>query len=509
MRCLGSERATAVVVVLVVLLGSDVAYTDPCAGGAAPHSLQQPEYEPSVRPEGDFMASFVQSFLHTVQPRPFPEDLVLEIVKDGGKANPEFIKDVLRYEIGFLVCAAIGILYIVLMPIVGLFLACCRCCGNCGGKMHQKQASSIHCRRRTLYWATFVTTVIILAGNICMFRSNEAFKVSVDKSTVELNKAINNISTFITAVPQQVQFVVNESYATIQEVSNNLDGIGLQLGSSFQKKFEAKFTPALHSLDIMDQEVVNNSVLLNKLNTSLTRLESSFSTIQRDIDAVKKQINKTLSEPDCTNCASVRPELNALTVDTSIRTSSLDELQAAMNEIIKADLKSKIKEIEEQFKNIPGSVANDTREFVRTSKTQLEEIKGQISKVTTKLPLSGLNDVLNQLEMVQGSIDTYTPEVENAEYIRWCVCLTLCCVVLWVVLCNILALALGPLGLKPKVEPTKRSSTSNCGGTFFMIAGFSFLISWLFMLLVLILFLIGGNAYTLMCKTWRDGELLK
>lgn len=66
------------------------------------------------------------------------------------------------YEIGFLVCAIIGVLYIILMPIVGLILACCRCCGNCGGKMYQKQTSSIHCRRRTLYWGLFTTTIIIL-----------------------------------------------------------------------------------------------------------------------------------------------------------------------------------------------------------------------------------------------------------------------------------------------------------------------------------------------------------
>lgn len=68
----------------------------------------------------------------------------------------------LVYEVGFLVCAAIGVLYIVLMPVVGFFLACCRCCGNCGGKMYQKQTSLIHCRRRTLYWSAFITTFIIL-----------------------------------------------------------------------------------------------------------------------------------------------------------------------------------------------------------------------------------------------------------------------------------------------------------------------------------------------------------
>lgn len=35
-----------------------------------------------------------------------------------------------------------------------------------------------------------------------MFRSNEAFKVSVDRSPAELSKTIDNIHTFITNIPQ-------------------------------------------------------------------------------------------------------------------------------------------------------------------------------------------------------------------------------------------------------------------------------------------------------------------
>lgn len=483
-----------------------------CPEGAAPHSLEQPEYEDAVRPEGDFMAPFVQSFLNTVQPKPFPKDLVLEVVQNPGNTltNQEFIKEVLMYEVGFLVCAAIGILYIVLMPIVGLFLACCRCCGNCGGKMHQKQTSSVHCRRRALYWATFVTTVIILAGNVCMFRSNEALKVSVDNSTVELNKAINNINIYLTSVPEQVQDVVDESYVTIQRVTNNLDAIGPQLGSEIQKQFESTFTAALQSLVALDQEVVNISAHLNNLNASMTSLESSGNKVQADLTAVKKQIHSTLSSESCSNCASMKPELNKLTVDTSINTPIHNELQAALNEVINADLNSKVKEVEVQFKNIPLTVSNDTKEVVQSSKIQLEEIKSQISKVTTELPLSGLNDIKTELEQVRRNIDLYSPEIERAEYIRWCVCIALCCVVLLVVVCNLLGLALGPIGLTPKVEPTKRSCVSDCGGTFFMMgAGFSFLFSWLFMILVLLLFLVGGNAYTLLCKTWNNGELLK
>lgn len=40
------------------------------------------------------------------------------------------------------------------------------------------------------------------AGNICMFISNEKLKASVDHSPQQLNKTIDNINTFVTAVPK-------------------------------------------------------------------------------------------------------------------------------------------------------------------------------------------------------------------------------------------------------------------------------------------------------------------
>lgn len=51
---------------------------------------------------------------------------------------------------------------------------------------------------------------------------------------------------------------------------------------------------------------------------------------------------------------------------------------------------------------------------------------------------------------------------------RWSICVLLCCMVLLVVLCNVIGLLLGPLGLKESVLPTQRSSLSNAGGNFFM-----------------------------------------
>ncbi|NXN63830.1 PRM1A protein, partial [Himantopus himantopus] len=67
-----------------------------------------------------------------------------------------------------------------------------------------------------------------------------------------------------------------------------------------------------------------------------------------------------------------------------------------------------------------------------------------------------------------------------------------------------------PLGLKESVLPTQRSSLSNAGGNFFMAGvGFSFIFSWLLMLLVLITFVVGGNIYMLVCESWRSQQLFQ
>ncbi|NXC03860.1 PRM1A protein, partial [Orthonyx spaldingii] len=67
-----------------------------------------------------------------------------------------------------------------------------------------------------------------------------------------------------------------------------------------------------------------------------------------------------------------------------------------------------------------------------------------------------------------------------------------------------------PLGLKEGVPPTQRSSLSNAGGNFFMAGvGFSFIFSWLLMLLVLVIFVLGGNIYTFFCESWRNQQLFQ
>ncbi|KAF7644947.1 hypothetical protein LDENG_00213200 [Lucifuga dentata] len=466
-------RARVGVLLLGLSLAQSASPQAVCPAGGDLQNLTQPHYQDTAEVEEGvgFMSSLVQSFLSTVQPNPFPKDLIIKFIKDYKELrdNPDVIKQFLRYEVGFLVCAAIGILYIILMPLVGFFLACCRCCGNCGGRMYQEQTSRIHCYRRTFYWTVFITTLIILAGNICMFKSNEAVKVNVDQSLVELNNTFDNLNTFLTAVPQQVDRVVKESYKTVNEVTKNLNDIGPQLGAEIQDRFRGTLEPVLLSIRLMDQETISINDQLNELNASLARLQTSMNLIQKNITTVKDQINQTISSSPCKTCENLKPELQKLTLDTSIAIPALSDFQSAVDDVVKADLKAKIREVEDYFNNIPQTVTNDTKQAVQNAKQQLDDIKHQISQLSRDVPLSALTNVSDALSKLRREISTVTPQVERGEHIRWGVCVAVSCGVLLVVVCNIMGLILGPLGLRPKADPTARSCTADCGGTFLMM----------------------------------------
>ncbi|XP_045077111.1 prominin-1-A isoform X2 [Coregonus clupeaformis] len=493
-----------------LLLGSSLALPPPatCPKRVSPLNLIQTQYRSIPGADTGFMSGVVQSFLHTVQPNPFPKDLLVKLVEEKGNIyDRKIITEVLLYEVGFLVCAVIGIVYIILMPLVGFCLACCRCCGHCGGHMYQEQTKAVHCHRRGLYWATLLTTLVILAGNICMFFSNQLLKVSVKDSSVELSNTLDNLQTYLTAVPQQIDSVLMESNKTVDEVTRNLNDMGPLLGREIQRRLEGPLNPALKSVRDMAKVMNRTSVLLVGLNSTLTQLQSDVTVVQANVTSVRDRINSTLRNPDCAGCSAYQSELQKLTFDTTITIPSLNELQLAVNFITKADLNSKG---EDFFASIPQRVTNDTRDIVQNVKQQLDDIKRQISLVKGDIPVSSLSMISDTLGEAQRYIDMYSPEAEKVEMISWGVGIILSCVVLLVVVCNLLGLFLGPVGLSPQADPKERSGTADCGGTFLMAgAGLSFLFSWLFMLVVLLLFIVGGNVYTLVCQPWRSGQLLQ
>ncbi|NWU99507.1 PRM1A protein, partial [Upupa epops] len=93
-------------------------------------NISQPEYSSSLEEPGSstpLLVGMAHGFLRLLQPNALPlgpsepsEILLLRCLL-------LFPSQLLWYELGFLVCMAIGLLFIILVPLVGCCFCLCRC----------------------------------------------------------------------------------------------------------------------------------------------------------------------------------------------------------------------------------------------------------------------------------------------------------------------------------------------------------------------------------------------
>ncbi|XP_078079164.1 prominin-2 [Mustelus asterias] len=476
-------------------------------------NISETQYSSNPRPiSGAILVLYrmVHGFIDIIQPNPFPTDIVKTLVKNASELENKYQK-VLLYEVGFIVCAVIGILFFLLMPLVGLCFCCCRCCGNCGGKLYQEQTKSTNCRRKTLAAILFLITTVILAGSICMFVSNEKATESLQDSGNLLGDSLGNLKTYLNAIPKQIRAITDASAVPINSVTDNLDNIGLDLGVPILKKLGETTYDALNSASQLAQDITEMNDKLLLINSTAARLLQQQEVLEQNLTAIRQNINNTLNKCG-SQCSSSQGLVANLTLSANFSTvPNMDKEIKAMKQLVKADLPFFVQEGYKAFNDTPALLVNQSASAMTEIKKSIKDIETQIKNITNEFPvLTSITSVSSEIDNINTSMNKYLPQVQQADKYRWIVGIVLSCIILLVVLCNYLGMLLGATCLNPNVDPTERSLFSNCGGNLFMAgASFSFIFSWLLMFFVFIMFIVGGNVYSLVCKPWYNDELFQ
>ncbi|XP_039240972.1 prominin-1-A-like [Pipra filicauda] len=474
-------------------------------------NIPQPTYGPGLEGPGSNtpgLLAMAHGFLRLVQPNPLPVEII-----DFGQSQIEFnqedIKELLQYELGFLVCVAIGVLFIIFVPLVGCCFCCCRCCGNCGGRMYQKQEPGMGCRRWALWVSVLLVTAFLLAGGVCAFISNARFSQAVNSTFPNVNNTLDNITTYLASIPQQVDFIIDSSDVPLGHVNSSLQDIGPNLGSMITSRIRNSTDGALGSLQSLLQGMEKLEATFYNITTSRSDLEELQSKFGQRLDSLRDSLNQTLQR--CGSpCNSV--SLNGLAFTANFSTiPSVQQQLEALRDVSRSSIATDLEKVNRTLNMISEKVQEQAQDVVAKTQDQLGFIRQEIRSLQEQLPFP---DVEEKVGAFVGNttlvLEEYRGPIITWDGLRLIVCALLCCTVLLVVLCNVFGLLLGPLGLKEGVLPTKRSGLSNAGGNFFMAGvGFSFIFSWLLMLLVMIIFVVGGNVYMLFCESWRNQQLFQ
>ncbi|XP_016350203.1 prominin-1-A-like isoform X3 [Sinocyclocheilus anshuiensis] len=481
-------------------------------------------YEPGAI---GILFNMMHAFLYVVQPNPFPEDLVIRVAKDKfGAIQSEYQKpenivltlQVIYYEIGFVVCTALGLLFTVLLPLVGLLFCLCRCCDNCGGEMHQRQRKNADCLRGLLTTLLLTTTFIITAGVLCAYAANQNLSSQLKSMRRLVKSNLKDLHTFANQTPAQIDYLISQYGKVKHHVLYDLENIGLLLGGRIHEELGKDVQPALNAALSMTGTMRDTKDALENVSLTLETLQEGTVKLQANLSLVRGSLSNALNDPVCTDvrsseiCHNIRSTLPRLEIAANYSslpdvTNQLDKV----NEVLKTDLSQIVEKGFTSFNDTPTLVKDQTRNIVEGVKVLLDDIGSNITTFN-KLFLvhSSLTNFTKMISHTHSQIKDIYPQVDQMDFYRWICCITLCCMVVLILAFNFLGLLCGILGFDRHATPTTRGCVSNTGGNLLMAGvGFSFLFSWVLMGVITVLFFVGGNLEKLVCEPFQTRQLFK
>ncbi|NXC96922.1 PRM1A protein, partial [Certhia familiaris] len=388
------------------------------------------------------------------------------------------------YEIGFIVSAALGLLFILLLPLVGLCFCMCRCCDNCGGEMHQRQKKNADCQRSCFATFLFVASLIIRVGVLCAYAANQHLTNQVRGAKKLVNSNFKDLKVFLNDTPAQIDYLVSQYNTTKDKALSDLNSCFLT--KVFFKKFH------------IFAAIRETKEALENVSVSVEVLQEGTERLHANLTDVKMHLSNTLNDSACnaaqaaSTCNIIRNSLGQLNINANFSgLPGVSSQLAKINDVLKIDLSSLVQKV--YIKGV------------------LESVGSNITTFTRALPVQKiLADLMVYLTQSEAYVQDYFPIVEQYDFYRWLGCLILCCMLVLILVFYYLGLLCGTCGYDKHASPTTRGCISNTGGNFLMAGvGFSFLFSWVLMIVVVLTFVTGGNVEKLVCEPFEDKNLFK
>uniref|UniRef100_A0A673WYF2 Prominin 1a n=1 Tax=Salmo trutta TaxID=8032 RepID=A0A673WYF2_SALTR len=470
-------------------------------------------YEPGVI---GLLFHMVHAFLYVVQPNPFPEG------KSSLPENVVLTLQAIYYEAGFVVCAVLGLLFMVLLPLVGLFFCLCRCCDNCGGEMHQRQRKNADCQRGLLTTLLFATSLVITAGVLCAYAANQNLSSQLKGMRRLVSSNLRDLQSFTNETPTQIDYLIAQFATAKNKVISDLDNVGPLLGGKIHEELGKEVCPAMDGALSMAGAMRETKDALENVSMSLEVLQEATGKLHFNLSLVRFSLNRTLNDPGCSDedsdattaqlCRSIRISLAQLHVSANFTRVCWHTLLKMIIIVIQSHTCTFFsKQGYSSFNDTPGMVSDQMRNVVEGARGMLDIIGTNISSFSKVFPVhSTMANFTNFISHTHSKIEDSYPEIDQMDFYRWICCIGLCCMVVLILAFNFLAILCGTVGYDKHASPTTRGCVSNTGGTLLMAGvGFSFLFSWILMGVVTATFLVGGNVEKLVCEPFHTKQLFK
>ncbi|NXH95116.1 PROM2 protein, partial [Pachycephala philippinensis] len=474
----------------------------------------------------DPLYGLVRRCLDLIQQNPLPTELLRTALNDPGSVRTS--QQVVQYELGYVVCAAVALLFTVAVPVAGMCFCYCRSRRRCGGRLRAHRRS-LGCRRRCLLACLSFTSLIILISVTCAFVTNQRVKGQMEPGLRAVPSTLRTLRQHLENVPQGVQMVVDKFEVPRKQIISDLGGkrsaglhpelppgmnevltgrrclagLSRSVGLSIHAQLKAMTYAALADLQDRASDLQTSLHHLQILDRTARALAAARAELEPALRERRRRVVALLDDPRCTSCASVLGRAQSLELGADYgKVPSVEKVLKALAGLPRSDFAEMIRQGNGTFNSIPELAVERMAQVIQDLRDDLARVAEKVQSIADGFPLPDYTRPLPQ-----PGISRLRPAALPS---RWIVGTVLCSIILLILACNVTGMALGAYGLSKREDPSDYECRGEAGAKFLLVGvGLAFLFSWLLILLVFATFLVGGNIQTLVCRNWVNQEIYK
>ncbi|NWW67958.1 PROM2 protein, partial [Ifrita kowaldi] len=482
----------------------------------------------------DPLYGLVRRCLDLIQQNPLPTELLRTALNDPGSVRTS---QVVQYELGYVVCAAVALLFTVAVPVAGMCFCYCRSRRRCGGRLRAHRRS-LGCRRRCLLACLSFTSLIILISVTCAFVTSQRVKGQMEPGLGAVPSTLRTLRQHLANVPQGVQMVVDKFEVPRKQIISDLAGkrragqhpelppgmnevltgrrclagLSRSVGLSIHAQLKAMTYAALADLQDRAGDLQTSLHHLQILDRTARALVAARAELEPALRERRRRVVALLDDPRCTSCASVLGRAQSLELGADYgKVPSVEKVLKAMAGLPRSDFAEMIRQGNGTFNSIPELAVERMAQVIQDLRDDLARTAEKAQSIADSFPLPDYTRPVSEaLLKAEDRSQPYLREAERFERYRWIAGTVLCSIILLILACNVTGMALGAYGLSKREDPSDYECRGEAGAKLLLVGvGLAFLFSWLLILLVFATFLVGGNIQTLVCRNWVNQEIYK
>jgi len=446
-----------------------------------------------------------------VLPAGINTSMIISAVGQGPEASFQFFKlhwqEFLLQYIGVLTTGVFGLLLAFILPLIGLFFCCCRCAGKCGAypDSHYDKRSDA-CKR--FFTGILLSTFVIAAmfGAVCAFVTNHYTFTGWTDLTKRMDTSLDDAGDYFEHTGDSVEVLLVTNFAELEEVIGDvLDESGPALKKKLANVTEAIAIETLNDLVSGLRKVKRN---LRDISDDTNELESKVAQLKDGLTRSQKSLSSALEGCNSNQVCEKFLEQYNLDKDLAMaedflkiefRMPAITNVLSDISDLIENNIEEKVMVGKAKFDEVEKQIEQNIEDIKPKVKSELREMGVQLENQNNKIKAALQEIDLAVIKKDIPKLDDHT--IEYVEY-RYYIGLVMSSAILIILFCFILGLFYGMCGKRP--GGLYGDDCCNRGtGASFLVSGiyFTFLFSFLLLLLTTLHFLVGASVDKSVCKT--------